>query len=368
MARGIVVLHISRPPSFLDSHEGHTLAAVARSVASLKDFDYAGPHDRVSLYAGSLFFVPDETLVRAHADALGVRSVKDLFGGIVPYPFVQTKAISHDLVDSSAARPHGWSAAFTERIKDVVLPGYSAFCRNDARLAARRLLEHGAVRVKRPRAAGGRGQRTLSSMSEVEALLAQIDDDEIESHGLVLERELDDVSTLSLGRVTVDDATIAYFGHQRMTRDNAGRRVYGGSELTCVRGGWTVLARQRLTAAVRTAVRQARVYDEAMSEYGVIASRRNYDVGQGIDGVGRPRSGVFEASWRVGGATPAEIAALHAFAHDPSLDVVHASSVEAYGADAVPPPGAAVHFHGEDREAGPLVRYSLVRPMSRRAA
>jgi hypothetical protein len=105
-----------------------------------------------------------------------------------------------------------------------------------------------------------------------------------------------------------------------------------------------------------------------MSEYGVIASRRNYDVGQGVDAVGRWRSGVFEASWRVGGATPAEIAALHAFAHDPSLDVVHASSIEAYGADARPPDGAAVHFHGVDREAGPLVRYSTVRPVGGRAA
>jgi len=133
MTRGAVVLHVSRPPSFLDSHEGHTLAAVARSVARLKNFDYAGPHDRVSLYGGSLFFVPDETLLRADADALGVRSVKDLLGGIVPHPFVQTKAISHALVAESAARPDGWSTAFTDRIKDVVLPGYSVFSREEAR-------------------------------------------------------------------------------------------------------------------------------------------------------------------------------------------------------------------------------------------
>jgi hypothetical protein len=152
-----------------------------------------------------------------------------------------------------------------------------------------------------------------------------------------------------------------------VTRDNAGRCVYGGSDLTCVRGGWTVLEQQRLSPAVRTAVRQARVYDEARSEYGVVASRRNYDVGQDADAAGRARSGVFEASWRVGGATPAEIAALHAFAHDPSLDVVCASSIETYGADAVPPADATVYFHGVDRDAGPLVRYSLVRPASRRA-
>ena len=368
MSRGIVVLHVSRPPGFLSSHEGHTLGSIARSIARLKDFRYAGPHDRVCLYEGLLFFVPDDTLLRRDADALGVRSEKDLLGGIVPHPFVQTKAISHGLVDPAAARPEGWSAAFAERIDDVVLPGFTAFTRDDARRAARRLLEQGVARSKRPRAAGGNGQRALASMHEVEALLAEVDDRDLATDGLVLELNLDGVTTLSLGRVTLDDTTTAYYGRQRMTRDNSGHCVYGGSELTCVRGGWTALERSALAPAVRTAVWQARVYDAAMSEYGVVASRRNYDVGQGTDSAGRPRSGVFEASWRVGGATPAEVAALRAFVSDPSIDVVQTSSVEAYGADAAPPAGAVVHFHGVDRDAGPLMRYSLVRGVARRAA
>ena len=359
-------MHLSRPPSFLDRHEGQTICSIARSIARLKDFDYAGPDDGVRLDAGLLFFVPDDTLLRHDADALGIREVKDLYGGIAPYPFVQTKAISHRLIDPGAARPEGWSLAFAERIEDVVLPGFTVFTRDDARRAARRLLQRGTVRAKEPRAAGGNGQRTLRSVREADAVLAQLDDDELTTHGLVLELHLDDVTTLSLGRVTLDDATIAYHGRQRMTRDNAGRCVYGGSDLTCVRGGWSALEATPLAAAVRTAVRQARVYDDATSEYGVVASRRNYDVGQGADSAGRSRSGVFEASWRVGGATPAEVAALESFARDPSIDIVHASSVEAYGANAEPPDGAVVHFHGIDSDAGPVLRYSVVRGTSGR--
>ena len=46
----------------------------------------------------------------------------------------------------------------------------------------------------------------------------------------------------------------------------------------------------------------------------------------------RPRcSGVLEQSWRVGGASGAEIAALEAFRAEPALQVVRASTVEVYG-------------------------------------
>jgi hypothetical protein len=367
MSKGTVVLHLSRPLSFLEGHEGRTLSWVAESIARLKDFDYAAAPDSVDPSAGSLFFVPDETLVSGDAAALGVSSAKDLFGGVVPYPFVKTKTISHGLVSNTAARPDGWLTVFADRIRhDVVLPGYSAFTRADARSAARRLLPLGAVRAKQPCAAGGRGQCVLRSMRETEALLETLDDSELEHDGLVLEVNLERLTTRSVGFVTLDDEAIAYHGQQRMTSDNDGRPVYGGSELRCVRGGWEGLERLELDGDTRTAVRQSRVYDEATTEYGVIASRRNYDVGRGCDGAGRQYSGVFEASWRAGGASPAEVIAFDVFARDPAVDVAVVSTVEAYGAGAQPPPNALVHFHGVDPTAGPLVRYSYVRSTSRR--
>ena len=43
------------------------------------------------------------------------------------------------------------------------------------------------------------------------------------------------------------------------------------------------------------------------------ASRRNYDVVAGLDARGQRRCGVLEQSWRVGGASPAELVALAAF-------------------------------------------------------
>jgi hypothetical protein len=64
----------------------------------------------------------------------------------------------------------------------------------------------------------------------------------------------------------------------------------------------------------------------------------------------------------VGGASSAELAALAAFTRDPSLKIVRASHVEEYGESRRPPVGAIVEFHGDDPEAGPLLRYTIVTP------
>ena len=342
-----------------------TLRGVAESIARFKRCDFGGHWDGAR--RDGTYFVPDETLLRPDAEALGVRNVHDLFGGVVPHAFVQTKIITHDLVHPTAERPTGWSDEFARRTAAAVLPGYSAFARRDAAEAVRRLLTVGAVRAKPPRAAGAREQATLASLADLDALLEHVTDEELQRHGIVFELNLEPVTTLSIGSVTIDDLTIAYQGRQWLGRDNADRSVYGGSQLTCIRGRWDALARAGVEPAVELAIRQTRRYDAATEEYGIVASRRNYDVGQGRDARGRWRSGVFEASWRLGGASPAELAAMHLFAENPGVEVVHASTVEAYGVDAAPPPDAIVHFHGDDEVDGPMVRYTVATAALERA-
>ncbi len=177
------------------------------------------------------------------------------------------------------------------------------------------------------------------------------------------------MTTLSVGQVTVDGLKIAYQGMQRTVMNNKGEHVYGGSRLVCVRGGWEVLDSLAMAPAVRLGVAQARSYDRAANEFpGFLASRRNYDVGQGLDGAGQWRSGVFEASWRSGGASTAELAALTAFAHDPSLHVFEASTVKDFGKAREAPRHALIHFEGDDPEDGPILRYTIVTRALRRAA
>jgi hypothetical protein len=111
---------------------------------------------------------------------------------------------------------------------------------------------------------------------------------------------------------------------------------------------------------IRLAIAQARAYDDAATRCldGYFASRRNYDVAQGVDAAGHRRSGVLEQSWRLGGASGAEICALEAFRADPSLRTVRAISREVYGKAPVLPPNAAVYFSGNAPHFELLTKYA----------
>jgi hypothetical protein len=218
------------------------------------------------------------------------------------------------------------------------------------------------VRLKPGRATGGRGQSAVSSATELDAALARVASTEPSGDCLVLEENLGDVTTHSVGEVRVADLVATYHGRQRLTRDNRGATVYGGSEVVVARGGFDALLQLDLPAEARIAVAQARVYDEAATRCfpGLFASRRNYDVAQGSDAEGHWRSGVLEQSWRIGGASGAEMAALEAFRTQPALPAVRASCVEIYGTSDPPPPHAVVYFRGTDERVGPLTKYTLV--------
>jgi hypothetical protein len=358
---GVVVEYTSQAGGLLDAHDRAARAEIARRIAALQGLDYAGEYDSAARYPGRVYFVPSDTLVgRACASQLGIRSERDLFGGVVPAAILATKAITHPLVDPAALPPEGWSSAFPGTVRNAVLPGFSIFTPEQAHAAGKRLFEYGPVRVKPVRATGGHGQKVAMSMSELEEIIAFLDPADLIA-GIVLEQNLVSVTTSSVGQVLVGDLTAAYFGSQRLTADNGGKEVYGGSEIVVVRGTLETLLALDLPKELRVAVAQACAYDAATACLpGMFASRRNYDVAQGLDATGSWRSGVLEQSWRVGGATGAEIAALEAFRADPGLRMVRASTREIYGESEPPPPHATLYFRGVDARIGPLTKYALV--------
>ena len=362
MIHDVVVEYAPQTGGFADTHERITRTAIAKRLAGVLGFVHKGEYDRSSQHPGRVYFVPNDTLVGLEQAAqLGITGEHDLFGGVVPHPFMATKAITHPVIEQGAFAPTGWSDAFSQKVQSTVLEGFSVFTGEQAHAAGERLLEQGLVRLKPVHATAGRGQRIIRNRTELTDILASIDPNQLANSGLVLEENLTGVTTYSVGQVRVADLTATYYGSQRLTTDNGGDEVYGGSDLVVVRGDFDALAQLPLSDSIRAAVEQARNYDAATGIFpGLFASRRNYDVAQGVDARGQWRSGVLEQSWRIGGATGAEIAALEAFRTQPALQVVHASTFEVYGESQAPPPHATVYFRGLDEHVGLLTKYAMV--------
>lgn len=362
--RGVVVTHAPDEHDHASAHERSTHLAFARQLAALRGYEAGGSYQPGRHGAAHLYFLPSTTLTTDEALALGIRGVDDLFGGVVPYLFVATKAISHPLVAPDAVAVPGWNPAFAPCVGDAVLAGYSVFSPEDARRAGRELLAQGPVRIKPVRATGGRGQSVARDGPGLERLVAAADPAELAPHGLVLEQHLEEVRTFSVGQVQVAELTASYYGWQRLTRDNRGEEVFGGSELVVARGGFESLLEPDPGPRIRQAIAQARRYDGCVASCypGFFASRRNYDVALGRDAAGRWRSGVLEQSWRAGGATGAELAALEVFRREPARTRVRTRCVEIFGASPEPPPGATVHFRGTDPQVGFLTKYSVIEP------
>ncbi|WP_150749146.1 DUF3182 family protein, partial [Pseudomonas fluorescens] len=307
----LVVAHSVRPDAPL--HEVETNRALARWLAHILGLEFGGSYDP-RLHSGhDLYLLPTQTLVgTAAARQLGVRGPDDLWGGYVDHDFICTKAISHGLLNRHAFAPDGWAPLFCERVRNVVLDGLSVFSLDDARPAAEHLLYTGPIRLKPIHACAGRGQEVIKSLDQFDAILARPDARKLFTEGVVLEQDLDSVITHSVGQSFIGGKVLSYCGDQYLTEDGQGEQVYGGSNLLVVQGYYDDLLKLALSDDVRLAIEQAQVFDSAADEAypGFYASRRNYDIAQGLDSNGKRRSGVLEQSWRMGGASSAEVAAL----------------------------------------------------------
>lgn len=314
-------------------HEIATLRVAVRRIARLLGLAVR-EEPASSSNAHDCYCVPIDTLSIASAAAHGIVEETDAWGGIVPLPFIATKLVSHPLWPNAAVVPAGWVEL--PCIARCTLPGYSVFSRRDAQDAGRQLLRLGDVRIKCPYARGGHGQSVAGDNRQLSRWLDDVDEAMLAS-GLVLELDLARSRTHSIGSARLPGHEISYCGTQAATRDRTGAEVYAGSILDVHDGGCESMLLQLAGDPVVDIAAAAVDYDRIVRDgYGVVASRRNYDVIEGEDASGRRHVGVLEQSWRFGGASMAEVLAMEAFARRRGGGWIRAQTVESYASAHVP--------------------------------
>jgi len=342
-------------------HERQVHRHLAGCISTLLGIPFIGTQQAGEPTEQRLYLIPDATLV---APQPSVQSEADLYGGVVSQPFMAGKSISHPLIDHQAVAPAGWTPEFMRLAGGAVLPGYSAFDPTDAMRAGQKLLQQGPLRAKQVCGRAGRGQQVIRSERELQCWLDGLPCEEIHTEGIVLEQNLEGVQTYSVGQLHIGAHLISYFGQQQLAIANDGTAVYGGSDLHLVRGDYRLLQQQFSSPLIRAAIDKADCYERAAqaSFPGFIASRRNCDVALGRTPSGQPCMGVLEQSWRIGGASSAEIHALLAFADDPALSRIQASSWEVYGKNPRIPDQGQILFQGDDPDTGYITKGVTVKP------
>src|SRR5690606_15339084 len=110
-----------------------------------------------------------------------------------------------------ASVPEGWRPELGDRLRPEVLDGFSVFCPDSAGTAGRELLARGGmIRLKPAQARGGCGQLRVGDPQALDAAVAAQDRLQLQEHGMVLEQDLADATTCSVGQVRIAGLVLCY--------------------------------------------------------------------------------------------------------------------------------------------------------------
>lgn len=278
------------------------------------------------------YYVPFAAVHEPLAHEVGISGEGDLYGGIVKEPQHADKAILHLLPETDTEHPSWYSTRFARNLSNVTLPGFTTFSAKDTFAAFNKMTEAGlTVRFKDPSNTGGLGQRFIGNHEELDKAI-QDHGDKITEAGAVLEVDLTDHATVTVGYVNLAGQTYTWHGRPYDVQHN-GMTRFGGNELTVVKGNFKQLEKHSPNPHDRLAIRQAERVYEAYSFLGATVTRATLDAVQGTAHTGEFLSGITDPSLRPSASSAAEIRAIEAFHAHPNAQVVKTRLVYDYAKD-----------------------------------
>ncbi|MFC9961928.1 DUF3182 family protein [Streptomyces nigra] len=300
------------------------------------------------------------------ARLIGLRG-QDFFGGVAERIHAQ-KSVFHTPLRGSSAIPETFPSSFTNYLlhQGILLPGYTAFTRLEAREAFERLQGAGyRVRFKSALGAGGKGHGIVDTRSTLESKMSRITESELHTYGVVLEANVIGPGgvppeSLSGGWIEVDGRTYSYVGRMSFIPGSP-RSDYVGTEIYIGRGSpdklrpptyryWLPLL--RMLCAFREANRLLPSFTATRCNYNfvrgyldhVVAHRQERDTGVVI--------GATEPTFRAGGATSAELLGMEFLDNNLDVELFHLRSQQLWGKDVNVPAGQNVRVIYEGLSTG----------------
>lgn len=280
--------------------------------------------------ASDSYFMPYSAVHEPLARACGISGDGDLYGGIVREPAHADKAMLHELASATAMHPRWYSWAFARALHGAVLPGFTVFSPDDAACAFELMRRRGIVpRFKDPSATGGLGQSLVRSQADLAEAL-QAHGDRLVKTGAILEADLSDAATITVGWVRIGGKEFSWCGRPYDVVVD-GQTRFGGNEIRVVRGGLGRVEQYIQDERDLIAIRQACTVSGAYRLLGTVAARATLDAVQGVDTPGKLRSGITDPSLRPSASSAAEVRALEAFIEHPDAESVVTQLVYDYG-------------------------------------
>lgn len=295
---------------------------VAKMAAAYMGLPFAGEASKMIGSKTDQYLVFPKTIGPETAGLYGIGKPEDFYGAFVEHPFLVGKTAFHEPVSSDT--PFYYSEEFAGSVSDFVLPGYSVFTQSDGVKAYGLMLGKGFkdVRLKLSDKSDGEGQSVIADKKHLKKLLGTVPAYDLQKKGIVLEPNLRDHRTISVGFAQFGNDVFSFIANQK-NDVYEGRDRYIGADAIIVRGQMDNLLKMlQLDDPHRDAVEKALGFYNAYSYFDPVASRLSFDVLEGLDAKGNRLSGVTDITGRLGGTCPALILAALEMQRDPTIHAV----------------------------------------------
>ncbi len=305
---------------YRDYYKGRN-GLVAKYIADYLGVPYSG--EMLGGVEGNVYYVPPVTQERKSLIADVIKSEEDFYGLIVDDFNHVGKSILHKSVSSKV--PGFYSFEFAKSVEDLVVPGVTVFSKENTEYGYTTVKGVGDfdIRLKLSDRSDGHGQFLLKNIEEVRNVFESLEDKYVNDKGLVLEANVKEAKTISIGFTVLGSDTFSFLAIQKNDiAPEDGRDRYMGANVRVVRGGMNNLKKIAENPDEQKAIEVVGQFYKKYKSFNPIASRLSFDFLYGLDNKGNTLSGVTDITGRLGGTCPALVLAATEFKQNPYLSTV----------------------------------------------